>query len=402
MVSIQRKTKLLFCIAVCFSQTAFAEEEFLTRSRAIIEHVDKLERPSWLDPNNLSAIAKAQARSTIQSAQKNSVLDSVVPRNEKKTGRQFVIYASTSLGDDGLKALFAEAAGRTDVVVVFRGVKKGQKIPTFTHDLYVLAKKNFPPDKMPHMVIDPTRFRKAGVDVVPTLTLEDNGDVLAKVEGVYGTQWLLSHIGQDDKARTTQQLGVKGPTKEIAELDLIDEMQNRVKSIDWEEKKNTAIAHYWNKYKFYTLPDAPVDRVRVIDPTVTSPRDLVTPNGKLVVRAGQRVNPLDFIPFTQRLLVFNGTKPEQVMLVKQLGEVVKNRHVMYVTTEIEKSDGWIHLTEVETAIGAPVYLLTPEVRDKFELEHVPVMIEQSGNKFQVNEFNVAGFTDAKQWGGEHP
>jgi conjugal transfer pilus assembly protein TraW len=60
------------------------------------------------------------------------------------------------------------------------------------------------------------------------------------------------------------------------------------------------------------------------------------------------------------------------------------------------------LTDVETVIGAPVYLLTPEVRDKFELEHVPVMIEQSGNKFQVNEFNVAGFTDAKKWGGEHP
>jgi conjugal transfer pilus assembly protein TraW len=34
---------------------------------------------------------------------------------------------------------------------------------------------------------------------------------------------------------------------------------------------------------------------------------------------------------------------------------------------------------------APVYLLTPDVRSRFQLQHVPSFIEQSGNRLIVHE-----------------
>jgi conjugal transfer pilus assembly protein TraW len=305
-------------------------------------------------------------------------------------GKTFVLYASTSLGEAGLLDILEEAAGRDDVLVVFRGMKPGQKVQDFIRELHALARR-FEEGKQPHVVIDPHRFRSAGVTVAPTLTLEENGRVLAKVRGVIGTAWLQSRMeNKQNNGVKTRDLGTRGPTREIVEVDLIEEMQRRVAQIDWAGKKREALARFWERTTFHELPEATEDRLRQIDLTVTAPRDVTAPDGTVIVRAGQRVNPLDQLPFTQRLVVFDATRPAQVELAKRQGREAGYGRVTYIATRLDRATGWEGLEKIETDLGAPVYLLTPDLRDRFRLERVPALVEAKDKRFVIREFKVGG------------
>jgi conjugal transfer pilus assembly protein TraW len=49
--------------------------------------------------------------------------------------------------------------------------------------------------------------------------------------------------------------------------------------------------------------------VRRLDPTVTTENELRDHEGRLLVPAGVTISPLERLPFTSRLLVFDGTDP---------------------------------------------------------------------------------------------
>jgi conjugal transfer pilus assembly protein TraW len=152
-------------------------------------------------------------------------------------------------------------------------------------------------------------------------------------------------------------------------------MQRRVTQIDWVEKKREALARFWEHIQFYTLPEATENRERLIDPSVTAPRDVTAPDGTLIVRAGQRINPLDRLPFTQRLVVFDATSPAQVEFALRIGREAAPRRVTHIATRLDRESGWEGLAKIETALNAPVYLLTPDLRDRFQLERSPATVE---------------------------
>ncbi len=367
-----------------------AEEDWLARSRAILNAMENQPRPEWLDSNPAARDARRQAMETLQAAPKLQPAERTPNAQADGGQKTFVLYASTSLGEAELLDILEEAAGRDDVLVVFRGVKPGQKVQAFIRELHALASR-FDEGKQPHIVIDPNRFRSADVTVAPTLTLEDNGRVLAKVRGVIGTAWLQSRMeNKQNNGAKTRDLGTHGPTREIAEVDLIEEMQRRVAQIDWAARKREALARFWERTTFHELPEATEDRLRQIDLTVTAPRDVTAPDGTLIVRAGQRVNPLDQLPFTQRLVIFDATRPAQVELAKRQGREAGHRRVTYIATRLDRATGWESLEKIETDLGAPVYLLTPDLRDRFRLEHVPALVEAKDQRFVIREFKVGG------------
>ena len=59
--------------------------------------------------------------------------------------------------------------------------------------------------------------------------------------------------------------------------------------------------------------------------------------------------------------------------------------MLYLATRLERSRGWEGLASVEDALDAPVYLLTPDVRERFALERVPAFVEARGRVFVVAE-----------------
>ena len=158
--------------------------------------------------------------------------------------------------------------------------------------------------------------------------------------------------------------------------------------MDWPQKQQQALARFWEKRHFEVLPVAQENRDRSIDLTVTAPRDVMAPNGNLIIRAGQSVNPLDKLAFGLCLIVFDATQKVQVDAVRQLSCRDKTARVLYLATELPRQDGWEGLKTLETTLNAPVYLLTPDVRQRFQLQKVPALVEQSGNRVLVRERKV--------------
>jgi len=375
------------CLFCWFSvQAEQAEEVWQQRSQAILQALKGQPRPDWLNGQSVQLDMKHQAQQVLDASQaiqtealsigstKLASVQPTAPSSKPLT----LLFVSFSLGESALKGIFEEAAGRDDVLLVFRGPKPGQKLPALMADLKRLLKGI---DPLPNIVIDPTRFQRWSVTSVPDIVIEQNGKSQLQVRGVSSLSWLDEQL----KAGKQGDLGVLGDVGEIAEVDLLEEVKRRMAAIDWKQKQQQAIARFWEQQKFEVLPVTQEDRDRSVDLTITVPRDLAAPSGQLIIRAGQTVNPLDKMPFGLCLMVFDATVPAQVELIQHQSCQDKKAHVMYLATSLPRQDGWEKLKHLENTMQAPVYLLTPDVRSRFQLQHVPSFIEQSGNRLIVHE-----------------
>ena len=375
------------CFLCWFSvHTVQAEEAWLQRSQAILQALEGQPRPDWLNGQFEQLDIKRQAQQMLDASQairtealstRSTTLASVQP-TAPSSKPLTLMFVSFSLGESALKGIFEEAAGRDDVLLVFRGPKPSQKLPALMADLKRLLKGIEP---LPNIVIDPTRFQRWSVSSVPDIVVEQEGKSRLHVRGVNSLSWLDEQI----KAGKQGDLGTLGDVGEIVEIDLLEEIKRRMAAIDWKQKQQQAIARFWEQQKFEDLPTAQEDRDLTVDLTITAPRDLAAPNGQLIIRAGQTVNPLDKMPFGLCLMVFDATVPAQVELIRHQSCQDKQARVMYLATSLSRQSGWDSLQRLETALQAPVYLLTPDVRSRFQLQHVPAVVAQTGNHLVVHE-----------------
>lgn len=372
------------CFLCWFSvQMVQAEEAWLQRSQAILQALEGQPRPDWLYGQSERLDMKRQAQQVLEASQAiqtealSTGSESHLPANLSSKPLT-LLFVSFSLGDTMLKEIFDEAAGLDDVLLVFRGPKPGQKLPALMADLKRLLKGIEP---LPNIVIDPTRFQRWSVASVPDIVVQQDGKAHLHVRGVSSLSWLDEQL----KAGKHGDFGTMGDVAEIAEIDLLEELKRRMATIDWKQKQQQAIARFWDQQKFEILPAAQADRDRSVDLTITAPRDLAAPNGQLIIRAGQTVNPLDKMPFGLCLMVFDATVQAQIELIQHQSCQDKQARVMYLATSLPRQSGWDSLQRLETALQAPVYLLTPDVRSRFQLQHVPAVVEQSGNRLLVHE-----------------
>jgi hypothetical protein len=103
----------------------------------------------------------------------------------------------------------------------------------------------------------------------------------------------------------------------------------------------------WQRATFDTLPVVTEPRERTIDPTVTASADVLLPDGTKVIEAGASVNPLDHVPFTHRLIVFDASDPRQVETARRLGETDSPQRPLYLATRFDRDQGWDGLRTVE-------------------------------------------------------
>jgi conjugal transfer pilus assembly protein TraW len=305
------------------------------------------------------------------------------PKAAKLRGEDITItiLASRSLGEPQLKEIFALAAGSPRVRVAFRGVAKDEALAAFVRQIHGLLAGIQP---VPEVVLDPRPFQAPLVDIAPVLIASGPDGELARVAGLADPQWLLARVF----AGARGDLGVRGPVLAVSEPDLIAELKRRLAALDLAKLRERALARYWKQVRFETLPVAARARTRTIDPTITASADLLLADGTRLVRAGDTLNPLDRLPFTERLVVFDATDPRQVRSAVRLGREVGTRRVVYLATRLERR--WEGLASVEDVLDAPVYLLTPEVRSRFALERVPAYVEAAGRLFRVAEVPPEG------------
>lgn len=353
-----------------------------------------------------------------------------------KSVRRFVIFISESMGTERLRALFKAYAGDDSVHFVLRGFRGSG---TISEGLKNILETTRNIDPVPNIEINPELFRRLKVDRVPAMLVEEikpgqesKNDTLrsAVTEDLYAIyaekfgvsaaeRMLAGTLLRNTPARYEARLlvygvvsrdwaerkieegaefnqGTQGTVYEIIEPDLEDVMKQRALAVDWNSKKEAALKRYWtNASKHYVRLSAALhDEVRTVDPSFIAPSDLYDAAGIVIVRKATRINPLDHVPFAQVLIIFDATDAAQLPIVDSLlnEKAEENRPVKLIATEIDSEQGWDQFNALVERWKQPLYLLTPELKERFALKAVPATVSASKEegKLLVREFAVKG------------
>jgi conjugal transfer pilus assembly protein TraW len=181
-------------------------------------------------------------------------------------------------------------------------------------------------------------------------------------------------------------LGVVGPTYEIAERDLIEVMKDKFRRME----RTGELAKVQENYKKQVLDAVekpkPVPGIKntetaktyFVDPTWTLDRNVVDEKGNLLFPSGTKVNPLDYAPLTQQLLFFDQRERSQVAFAKRF---------------IEQSTARVKPILVG---GEPLKLMRQWKREvyydqggvlsrTFLLKHSPAIVSQDGKRLRIDE-----------------
>lgn len=304
-------------------------------------------------------------------------------------GRVFHVFVSRSLGEGELRGIFARAARHANVEILFRGVPKGTRIDTAVRRMGKLVRAV---EGTPTVKLDPPAFRAYGVDAVPTMIVTRDGEVVARATGTTSIQGMKRRLA----AGQAGDLGRLGPVVEISEPDLVQVMKRRASQLDMARIRARAKHSYWADVPFNRLEVAQEPRTRTVDPTVVVQRDIKTPNGEVIARKGERLNPLERHPFRMRLVVFDATDPRQLRAAEALAD--GPGRAIFLATAFDRERGWDHYRAVSNRLDRQVYRLTAQLEQRFRLERVPAVVTGVGNRFKIREVPARRYARA----GERP
>ena len=119
---------------------------------------------------------------------------------------------------------------------------------------------------------------------------------------------------------SAKDLGVRGATWPVAEPDLLAAIEARLRGMESSgelarlerEARANARARLEAPDPVPGIVPATEERARLLDPSVTVPRDIRTPDGALVAAAGTRVNPLERMTLTRGLLFVDGRREAEI------------------------------------------------------------------------------------------
>lgn len=292
-------------------------------------------------------------------------------------GRRVVIFVSQSMPEAELAALARSApAGAT---IAFRGLLAGQTLGEFVRTVRAWSDA---PEALASIVVDPRGFQELGIRAVPAVAVGEGNDWFALAYGVTAASGVDARIAAGERG----ELGVWGPTVPIAEEDMLARLQSEMPA-RLAERAKVGAARYWDSAVLLELPTAARQIERLVDPSIRVSRDIVLPDGKVLYRAGDRVNPFAGRGFTTRLIILDAREPWQVALAKDLvQEGLGVQRVQVALTGLDRSRGWEAFHAVGRELGMPVFLLTPELAERFALVHAPALLEGRGDQIFIREY----------------
>lgn len=124
------------------------------------------------------------------------------------------------------------------------------------------------------------------------------------------------------------------------------------------------------------LTPATEPAVRYFDPTFIVKETVRDHRGRVLARAGQRINPFDHMPFTKRLILFDGTRPEEVARAIELADEAPSRLIAVRGAPIE----------LGKAHKRPIWFdQNGRLSDHFGVRRTLTLIEQDGRRFRLTE-----------------
>ncbi|HGK6639210.1 TPA: type-F conjugative transfer system protein TraW [Legionella pneumophila] len=182
-------------------------------------------------------------------------------------------------------------------------------------------------------------------------------------------------------------LGVLGNTFVISEMDFMEYLQNKIKTMqkhgEWDKVQNqfkNRVKAQINRPTPLYLPRAIEDKTWVFNPSITVPYDVTNVQGAVIIPKGTVVNPLDRVGLSSTLLFFNGDDEEQVAWAVQ-------EQKKYAKVKLILTSGSIQET-VNQLKQAIYFDLNGFLCGKFKITHLPARVMQAGNRLQINEVHL--------------
>lgn len=101
------------------------------------------------------------------------------------------------------------------------------------------------------------------------------------------------------------------------------------------------------------------------------------------------------MPFDQKLVVIDPTQPWQVALAKrEYADHGTNLTVTVMATQIPTASGWDLFNSVQDSLDAPLYLLPPDMAERFQILRVPSVVTADTRNFIVREVAQTAFEEA--------
>ncbi|MGG2345127.1 conjugal transfer protein TraW [Rickettsia amblyommatis] len=202
--------------------------------------------------------------------------------------------------------------------------------------------------------------------------------------------------------------GKHGATYEVVEEGFISMIKSRLSSLDLRQHQEEML----RTAKRQVLEPAPVLGIRATseprefwyDPSFTLTEDIKLPDGKILHKAGTKVNPLDHMVFDCELIFIDGRSQQQVEWLKQrlAAKEQKNKddnNVQETSTRESKEENSNleiqiilvggKILELQEDIGRTLYFdQAGELTNKFSIEQVPAIVVQDGKRFKISEIKI--------------
>jgi len=294
-------------------------------------------------------------------------------------GKRTLIFASWSMGATALREILSAYDGMPSIGLVFRGIPKGMSMSEALQKMQQLTQDT---QSSLSVLIDPPAFQRHGIEAVPSIAVENADEKLVvKATGISSVRYVEQAVLEGKQG----DLGTLGTTSEIIEPDLIEVAKERIANLDTEGMKQRAIDRFWVNQAGHPLPNAAQSSTRLVDASVIIPEDILDPSGNVIQKSG-RINPLDLMPFDQKIVVIDPTQPWQVDLAKrEYAEHGVGLTVTVIATQIPPSSGWELFNSVQEAFGGPLYLLSPALASRFQIRHAPSLVTADAKNFIVRE-----------------
>lgn len=185
-------------------------------------------------------------------------------------------------------------------------------------------------------------------------------------------------------------LGTWGNLWPPTEPDLLTFIQERIKSMEQSGEmtrlKDEAIARVKrNAVRPPAVPGlTPAQKYRsmYLDPTFTVAETITDLKGNIIARKGDRVNPLDKVPYNQTLYFIDGDNPDQMKWVRQQIAGKADFKVILVNGNIK---------ETSDALDEQIFFDQAGVlTTKFGFEHTPVRVSREDRQLKIEEIPAAG------------
>lgn len=282
-----------------------------------------------------------------------------------------LLFVSFSMSEQAIKLAFASVSASQDTVIVFRGLTDPKNVMASVLRIHNLSRDHSP---VTNVVIDPVKFRDYRVTKVPTLVRLDESKTkeIVRLSGVTDIAFFTDKLRSNPKG----DLGNLGPLFDIEEMDMMEAMQNKALQINWAQKQEDAKKRFWFKQNFIDLAQASTTNRRYLDPTVNTVDDIKDPNGKILIPAGTRINPLEMRQFGQAMIIFDPRIQTQRKYITENLVRLEKLHgkVTLIATSIPREDGWSYYKNMTDSFKHHVFTLTPEIQRRFELNKTPSIV----------------------------